>query len=259
MAPQRVRAKRGFAVRWRSSARGWAISLRDTGTWPTPGAHADSGAVGRTAASPGVLAGDLLQAPAHVPVNVCGDTVNVIGLLNPAFVDHCANPGSHHHPPGHEPPGHKPPGQKPPGHKPPGHRPPGHEVPGSPVPGHRPRADVAGNVDIRTPPAASPAGGKSRETGQAAQGPALARTGSDRLGAAAAMSGALLLGAVALVHRSRNSRAWHPPLQYCVTGRTWRLPNRVPPVGHRGPGAAPGRRRASSRRAARPLSPNGAP
>ncbi|MFH9426241.1 chaplin, partial [Streptomyces sp. NPDC017529] len=74
----------------------------------TAGAHADSGAAGRTAASPGVLAGNLLQAPAHVPVNVCGNTVNVIGLLNPAFNNHCANPGSHHHPPGHKPPGHKP-------------------------------------------------------------------------------------------------------------------------------------------------------
>nr|WP_030025095.1 chaplin family protein [Streptomyces monomycini] len=103
------------------------------------GAHADSGAAGRTAASPGVLAGNLLQAPVHLPVNLCGNTVNVVGLLNPVFGNHCANPGGHHHPPGHKPPGHKPPGHKPPGHKPPGHKPPGHKPPGHKPPGnHQP-------------------------------------------------------------------------------------------------------------------------
>ncbi|MEU7190877.1 chaplin family protein [Streptomyces sp. NPDC045369] len=104
------------------------------------GAHADSGAAGRTAAAPGVLAGNLLQAPAHVPVNLCGNTVNVIGLLNPAFANHCASTGSGHRPPGHKPPGgHQPPGHKPPGHKPPGnHQPPGHKPPGHKPPGHKP-------------------------------------------------------------------------------------------------------------------------
>ncbi|MFD0065100.1 chaplin [Streptomyces sp. NPDC056690] len=27
----------------------------------------------------------------HVPVNACGNTVNVIGLLNPAFGNSCSN------------------------------------------------------------------------------------------------------------------------------------------------------------------------
>ncbi|MEU6965655.1 LPXTG cell wall anchor domain-containing protein [Streptomyces chrestomyceticus] len=62
-------------------------------------------------------------------------------------------------------------------------------------------------MDSRTPSAASPAGGKGREAGQAVPGPALAHTGSDHLGAAAAASGALLLGGVALVRRSRSLRA----------------------------------------------------
>ena len=35
--------------------------------------------------SPGVVSGNLVQVPVHVPVNVVGDSVNVIGLLNPAF------------------------------------------------------------------------------------------------------------------------------------------------------------------------------
>ncbi|MCF3136989.1 MULTISPECIES: chaplin family protein [Streptomyces] len=35
--------------------------------------------------SPGVASGNVVQVPVHVPVNVVGNTVNVIGALNPAF------------------------------------------------------------------------------------------------------------------------------------------------------------------------------
>ncbi|MFD8423485.1 chaplin ChpG [Streptomyces sp. NPDC059466] len=54
-------------------------------------AAADSGANGAAANSPGVLSGNVVQVPVHIPVNVCGNTVDVIGLLNPAFGDTCAN------------------------------------------------------------------------------------------------------------------------------------------------------------------------
>ncbi|AZM63177.1 MULTISPECIES: chaplin ChpH [unclassified Streptomyces] len=54
-------------------------------------AAADSGAQGAAVHSPGVLSGNVVQAPIHVPVNVCGNTVSVIGLLNPAFGNTCAN------------------------------------------------------------------------------------------------------------------------------------------------------------------------
>ncbi|CAL9620360.1 chaplin ChpH [Streptomyces sp. NPDC090994] len=54
-------------------------------------AVADSGAQGAAAHSPGVLSGNVVQAPIHVPVNVCGNTINVIGLLNPAFGNTCVN------------------------------------------------------------------------------------------------------------------------------------------------------------------------
>ncbi|MET9832529.1 chaplin ChpE [Streptomyces sp. NPDC006385] len=47
----------------------------------TDGAHADGKAVG----SPGVGSGNVVQAPVHVPVNVSGNSVNVVGILNPAF------------------------------------------------------------------------------------------------------------------------------------------------------------------------------
>jgi hypothetical protein len=52
-----------------------------TGMASAHSAHADGKAVG----SPGVISGNVIQAPVHVPVNVVGNTVNVIGALNPAF------------------------------------------------------------------------------------------------------------------------------------------------------------------------------
>nr|WP_222108765.1 chaplin [Streptomyces cupreus] len=45
------------------------------------GAYADGNAVG----SPGVGSGNVVQAPVHIPVNAVGNSVNVIGVLNPAF------------------------------------------------------------------------------------------------------------------------------------------------------------------------------
>ncbi|CAM5319089.1 chaplin family protein [Streptomyces diastaticus] len=47
----------------------------------TGGAQADGAAVH----SPGVGSGNVVQVPVQVPVNVVGNTVNVVGLLNPAF------------------------------------------------------------------------------------------------------------------------------------------------------------------------------
>lgn len=54
-------------------------------------AMADSDADAWAAHSPGVLSGNVVQVPIHVPVNVCGNTVNVIALLNPAFGNTCVN------------------------------------------------------------------------------------------------------------------------------------------------------------------------
>ncbi|MEU8588059.1 chaplin [Streptomyces sp. NPDC048664] len=54
-------------------------------------AAADSGANGAADNSPGVLSGNVLQVPVHVPVNVCGNTIDVVGLLNPAFGNSCVN------------------------------------------------------------------------------------------------------------------------------------------------------------------------
>ncbi|MFF2849629.1 chaplin [Streptomyces sp. NPDC058001] len=54
-------------------------------------AAADSGAQGAAVKSPGVLSGNVLQAPIHIPVNICGNTVNGVGVLNPAFGNACVN------------------------------------------------------------------------------------------------------------------------------------------------------------------------
>ncbi|MBO8185664.1 chaplin family protein [Streptomyces spirodelae] len=54
-------------------------------------AFADSGAHGGSANSPGVLSGNTVQAPVNVTVNVCGNTVNVVGVLNPASGNGCGN------------------------------------------------------------------------------------------------------------------------------------------------------------------------
>jgi ChpA-C len=54
-------------------------------------AHADAGADGAAVGSPGVASGNNVQVPVHVPVNICGNTVDVVGVANPAVANHCAN------------------------------------------------------------------------------------------------------------------------------------------------------------------------
>ncbi|MER5471484.1 chaplin [Streptomyces sp. NPDC002935] len=54
-------------------------------------AAADSDAHGAAAHSPGVLSGNVLQFPVHHAVNLCGNTVNTPGLLNPTFGNTCVN------------------------------------------------------------------------------------------------------------------------------------------------------------------------
>ncbi|MEU4109774.1 chaplin ChpD [Streptomyces sp. NPDC027717] len=54
-------------------------------------AFADAGAEGAAVGSPGVLSGNVIQVPVHVPLNVCGNSIDVIALLNPAFGNACVN------------------------------------------------------------------------------------------------------------------------------------------------------------------------
>jgi len=61
-------------------------------------AHADASSAGSgdgttTSGSPGILSGNTVQIPVDIPINVCGVTANVVGLLNPAAGNHCSNSG----------------------------------------------------------------------------------------------------------------------------------------------------------------------
>ncbi|MDL2076524.1 chaplin [Streptomyces sp. GXMU-J15] len=64
-------------------------------------ALADAGADGQAAHSPGVASGNVVQVPVNIPVNLCGNTVDVIALLNPAFGNTCVNNGDHDRGHGH--------------------------------------------------------------------------------------------------------------------------------------------------------------
>ncbi|MFE5035985.1 chaplin [Streptomyces sp. NPDC056683] len=50
-------------------------------TWDAREHSAQGGAMG----SLGVLSGNAIQVPMNIPVNACGNTVDVIGLLNTAL------------------------------------------------------------------------------------------------------------------------------------------------------------------------------
>ncbi|GHE24972.1 MULTISPECIES: chaplin [Streptomyces] len=54
-------------------------------------AFADAEAEGVAIGSPGVLSGNVVQIPIHIPINACGNSINVIGALNPAFGNTCIN------------------------------------------------------------------------------------------------------------------------------------------------------------------------
>ncbi|MEU6238721.1 chaplin [Kitasatospora sp. NPDC047058] len=65
--------------------------LASTAGYAYAGAEAQGGAVG----SPGVASGNSVQVPVEVPINACGNTADVVGMLNPAFGNHCANASGH--------------------------------------------------------------------------------------------------------------------------------------------------------------------
>ena len=83
--PDRTGSDLPGAGQWRPGG-GAGGPARGSDTF-VPGASASGTAVG----SPGVLSGNQAQAPVDVPVNACGNSVNVVGIANPAFGNSCAN------------------------------------------------------------------------------------------------------------------------------------------------------------------------
>ncbi|AEM86260.1 chaplin ChpH [Streptomyces antimycoticus] len=61
------------------------LAVAGAGVATAQGPWADGGAT----MSPGVVSGNNIQAPIHVPVNFCGNTVSVIGSMNPALGTPC--------------------------------------------------------------------------------------------------------------------------------------------------------------------------
>ncbi|MFH8370686.1 chaplin [Streptomyces sp. NPDC018031] len=63
------------------------LVLAGAGVASAAGSTAHGDAVG----SPGVVSGNVLQVPVKVSANVCGDSVDIIGLVNPAAGNACGN------------------------------------------------------------------------------------------------------------------------------------------------------------------------
>ncbi|MDT3397549.1 chaplin family protein [Streptomyces sp. B1866] len=154
------------------------------------------GAVGSAHGSPGVVSGNTVQVPVHVPLNVCGNSVNVIGLANPASDNTCTQVGEHTtvHP--------RP--QQPHPNQPRPHTPVHPNGPSKPRPAtHGPSSTVHTSAatpgDPARPAHSDPAPAHLGDPGQ------LAETGVGALDVAApAAAGMLLAGAVLY----RRARAW---------------------------------------------------
>ena len=54
-------------------------------------AFADADATGVAVGSPGFLSGNVVQVPIHIPINACGNSINVIAALNPTGGNVCIN------------------------------------------------------------------------------------------------------------------------------------------------------------------------
>ncbi|MEU2722778.1 chaplin family protein [Streptomyces smyrnaeus] len=187
-------------------------------------AQADAGAGGGAAGSPGVGSGNVVQAPVHVPASVCGNTVNIVALLNPAFGNKCVNGHTpaktppHHHKPREEPK--QPPKQQteeePPENaqeRPPERAP---EKPAEPVEnrGEKPADPDVGERAPKAQKAATPVDSEeAAPTAPRAAEPertpseALAETGGSGVWGTAALGVGTLLGGVVLYRRSTRLHA----------------------------------------------------
>ncbi|SOE78864.1 Small secreted domain [Streptomyces sp. OV198] len=54
-------------------------------------AAADPDPVGAASNSPGVLSGNVIQIPLDLGLNLCGNSIDLVGLLNPAVGNTCTN------------------------------------------------------------------------------------------------------------------------------------------------------------------------
>ncbi|MGW4813276.1 chaplin [Kitasatospora cineracea] len=158
---------------------------------------AGSGAGGTSSNSPGVASGNNVQVPISAPVDACGNSVNVVGLGNPAYGNNCANVSTAHQPPVTPPP------VTPPGHDcdcPPEQTGGEHSTP--PGPPGTDRTGGPGGDQPATPAPVAPVV-QARAAAPVAE-QALASTGVSGLEVIAPAGLALLLGGGVLYRRSRS-------------------------------------------------------
>ncbi|MDT0310102.1 chaplin [Streptomyces sp. DSM 44917] len=55
------------------------------GTAAGAASAAGDGAAGKAVKSPGLISGNVIQVPVKVPIQLVGNSINVVGILNPAF------------------------------------------------------------------------------------------------------------------------------------------------------------------------------
>lgn len=84
------RATRNGVIAVAAASGAMAVTMPMSAAFAADGGAAAGGAA---VGSPGLISGNTVQLPVHVPVNACGDTVNVVGLLNPAVGNRCTNEG----------------------------------------------------------------------------------------------------------------------------------------------------------------------
>ncbi|MWA13379.1 chaplin family protein [Streptomyces sp. BA2] len=197
-APERSAAQERTATRTDDGPGHGHTPERDASS----GTHAGTQSLARSEAgnSPGVVSGNNAQAPADVPVKACGNTVDVVGLLNPTAGNGCPNGAAAPTPPGHE-------HQTPPSHD----TPPSHETPPRAVEPPNERAVPPVKADQQQPQYVASSTSIARQMPSAAHeaphaATGLAATGSDQdLLAAAAASAALLVGGGILYRRGLAS------------------------------------------------------
>ena len=82
-------AEKGHFVKYKKSAALVAGAVMALGM--AAPAMADAGASGAAHDSPGILSGNVIQLPVNIPLNLCGNSVDVASLLNPAAGNRCVN------------------------------------------------------------------------------------------------------------------------------------------------------------------------
>ncbi len=74
-------------------SKGMLTAAAVTGILSVPGAFAfaDADADATATGSAGLIAGNNVSVPIHVPLNVCGNSINVLAVLNPTTDNTCVN------------------------------------------------------------------------------------------------------------------------------------------------------------------------